>query len=147
MRHLLRKVAFVGTPDASVAEALREHGYRIEAVATESVVGLARALHGLRPAAVHAREAHFKAALVARMLDVLLLVHVSRAQPGTLTATASGSSQINLAWGPATDDVGVTNYLVERCQGALCSSFAQVATTKCRIAEQAQNVPYTGCIF
>jgi chitodextrinase len=50
-------------------------------------------------------------------------------QPGTLTATAAGSTQINLAWGPATDNVGVTNYLIERCQGANCSSFTQVATS------------------
>src|SRR5262249_6376908 len=50
-------------------------------------------------------------------------------QPGTLTATAVGSAQVNLAWGAATDNVGVTNYLIERCQGATCSSFAQVATS------------------
>ena len=39
------------------------------------------------------------------------------------------SSQINLAWTVSTDDVAVTSYLVERCQGAGCSSFAQVATS------------------
>jgi chitodextrinase len=48
--------------------------------------------------------------------------------PGTLTVTASGSTQINLAWGAATDDVGVTGYRVERCAGAGCSTFAQIAT-------------------
>src|SRR5262249_15307549 len=50
-------------------------------------------------------------------------------QPGTLTATAVGSAQVNLAWGAATDNIGVTNYLIERCQGATCLSFAQVATS------------------
>ena len=30
--------------------------------------------------------------------------------PGTLTATAAGSTTINLAWGAATDNVGVTDY-------------------------------------
>ena len=45
-----------------------------------------------------------------------------------LTATAASSSQINLAWTAATDDVGVTGYLIERCQGADCASFAQVGT-------------------
>jgi len=49
--------------------------------------------------------------------------------PGTLTATAAGSGQINLGWGAANDNVGVVNYLVERCQGANCSGFAQVGTT------------------
>ena len=41
------------------------------------------------------------------------------------------STQINLAWPAATDNVGVTGYRVERCQGGGCSTFAQVgaATT------------------
>jgi len=45
-----------------------------------------------------------------------------------LTATAVSSSQINLSWTAATDNVGVTGYRVERCQGAGCSTFAQLAT-------------------
>ena len=48
--------------------------------------------------------------------------------PGTLTATAAGSTAVNLSWGAATDNVGVTGYRVERCQGAGCSNFAQIAT-------------------
>ncbi len=49
--------------------------------------------------------------------------------PANLTATATSSSQISLSWTPSTDNVGVTAYLVERCQGSGCSSFAQVATS------------------
>ena len=49
-------------------------------------------------------------------------------QPGTLSASAVGSGQINLSWGAASDNVGVTGYLVERCQGVGCSNFAQVGT-------------------
>jgi fibronectin type 3 domain-containing protein len=49
--------------------------------------------------------------------------------PTNLLASASGSSQINLSWGAAGDNVGGTGYRVERCQGASCSSFAQIATT------------------
>ena len=45
-----------------------------------------------------------------------------------LTATAVSSSQINLSWTAATDNVGVTGYRVERCQGASCTSFVQIAT-------------------
>ncbi len=48
--------------------------------------------------------------------------------PGTLTAVAAGSSAINLTWSAATDNVGVTGYRVERCQGASCTTFAQIAT-------------------
>ena len=48
--------------------------------------------------------------------------------PGALTATAAGSTQINLAWGAATDNVGVTGYRVERCAGSGCTTFAQIAT-------------------
>jgi chitodextrinase len=49
--------------------------------------------------------------------------------PGTLSATAVSTSQINLSWGAATDNVGVTSYLVERCQSAGCSNFTQITTT------------------
>jgi DNA-binding protein YbaB len=48
--------------------------------------------------------------------------------PTNLTATAASSSQINLSWTASTDNVGVANYRVERCQGASCSNFAQIAT-------------------
>ncbi|MDH5245063.1 MAG: fibronectin type III domain-containing protein [Betaproteobacteria bacterium] len=48
--------------------------------------------------------------------------------PASLAATANGSSSINLTWAAATDNVGVTGYRVERCQGATCTNFAQVAT-------------------
>jgi len=47
--------------------------------------------------------------------------------PSNLTATVSGS-QINLSWTASTDNVGVTGYLVERCLGAGCTTFAQIAT-------------------
>jgi hypothetical protein len=48
--------------------------------------------------------------------------------PSNLTATSTSNSQIALAWTAATDDVGVTGYRVERCQGATCTIFAQIAT-------------------
>ena len=47
--------------------------------------------------------------------------------PTNLTASPVSSSQINLSWTAATDNVGVTNYLIERCQGAGCSNFGQIA--------------------
>jgi uncharacterized repeat protein (TIGR01451 family) len=48
--------------------------------------------------------------------------------PTSLTASPAGASQINLSWGAATDNVGVTGYALERCEGATCTSFAQIAT-------------------
>ena len=48
--------------------------------------------------------------------------------PSGLTATAAGATQINLSWTASTDNVGVTGYRVERCQGASCVNFVQVAT-------------------
>ena len=49
-------------------------------------------------------------------------------QPGTLTANAASASEVDLAWGASNDNVGVTGYQVERCQGTGCSNFAQIAT-------------------
>ena len=48
--------------------------------------------------------------------------------PTSLVTTVASSSQINLSWTASTDNVGVTGYKVERCQGAACSNFAQIAT-------------------
>jgi fibronectin type 3 domain-containing protein len=47
--------------------------------------------------------------------------------PANLTATVTGSN-VSLTWTASTDNVGVTTYLLERCQGTACSSFAQIAT-------------------
>jgi chitodextrinase len=48
--------------------------------------------------------------------------------PTNLVATAASPAQINLSWTASTDNVGVTGYKVERCQGAGCANFAQIAT-------------------
>lgn len=48
----------------------------------------------------------------------------------SLTATATGSTTIELSW-PGTADTGgagIAGYRIERCQGASCSSFAQIGT-------------------
>ncbi len=48
----------------------------------------------------------------------------------SLTATAAGSSQINLNWAAATDTggSGLAGYRIYRCTGASCTVFAQIAT-------------------
>jgi fibronectin type 3 domain-containing protein len=48
--------------------------------------------------------------------------------PAGLTLTVASNTRINLAWTASTDDVQVTGYRVERCQGVGCTSFAQIAT-------------------
>ena len=52
--------------------------------------------------------------------------HDAADAPGTLTATAVSAGEIDLPWGASTDNVGVTGYRVERCQGAGCTDFAQI---------------------
>src|SRR5262249_20293923 len=48
--------------------------------------------------------------------------------PSGLSATAISSTQIDLSWTAARDNRGVTNCLIERCTGASCSNFGQIAT-------------------
>ncbi len=47
-------------------------------------------------------------------------------EPAVTTASAS---QIALSWTASSDPLGVSNYLVERCQGATCTNFAQIGTS------------------
>ena len=46
----------------------------------------------------------------------------------TEMASGTSGSQIDLLWTASADNVGVSGYLVERCQGAACSNFAQIGT-------------------
>jgi Fibronectin type III domain len=48
--------------------------------------------------------------------------------PAALTATATSATTIALTWTAATDNVGVTSYLIERCSSAGCTSFGQIGT-------------------
>lgn len=48
--------------------------------------------------------------------------------PGNLTATPSSETEIALLWTASTDDVGVTGYRLERCTGASCTNFVEIAT-------------------
>jgi fibronectin type 3 domain-containing protein len=49
--------------------------------------------------------------------------------PSALAASAAGPDRIDLSWQPASDNVAVALYRIERCQGAGCSGFAEIAST------------------
>ena len=42
---------------------------------------------------------------------------------------AASATEIDLSWGAATDNVAVTGYHIERCQGAGCINFVEIATS------------------
>ncbi|HSX00646.1 MAG TPA: fibronectin type III domain-containing protein, partial [Candidatus Saccharimonas sp.] len=67
--------------------------------------------------------------------------------PTGLAATATSQSQINLSWTASTDNVGVTGYRVERCQGAGCTSFAQVATPSTTSFSDTGLAPSTAYVY
>jgi hypothetical protein len=48
--------------------------------------------------------------------------------PSNLTATASSAGEVDLYWAASTDNVGVSGYQVERCQGTGCTNFTLFAT-------------------
>jgi fibronectin type 3 domain-containing protein len=48
--------------------------------------------------------------------------------PASLTASAVGSTQINLSWQGSTDASGINLYRIERCSGPSCGNFSEVAT-------------------
>ena len=48
--------------------------------------------------------------------------------PTNLAAVPASSTAINLSWTASTDNVGVTGYQIQRCQGATCTNYAQVGT-------------------
>ncbi|GAB3257234.1 fibronectin type III domain-containing protein [Nocardioides dilutus] len=63
--------------------------------------------------------------------------------PTALSATAVSATRIDLTWTASTDNVGVTGYRVERCQGAGCTSFAQVGTPTATTYSDAGLTPST----
>jgi hypothetical protein len=49
--------------------------------------------------------------------------------PGNVTASALSSTQVGISWTASTEIGGtISNYLIERCQGAACSNFAQIGS-------------------
>src|SRR4029077_10390228 len=63
--------------------------------------------------------------------------------PSNLLATAAGSGGASLTWTASSDKVGVTNYLIDRCQGLGCTTFAQIATSTTPTYNDAGLLPST----
>jgi glycosyltransferase involved in cell wall biosynthesis len=101
MKSSVRRVAYVGVPDRSVAEGLREYGYRVEGMQGDSIVRLAHEIYRLKPSVVHARVSYLKAGLVAKLLDIPLLVQAGREDVGALTVHASRMASRTLCGGAA----------------------------------------------
>jgi fibronectin type 3 domain-containing protein len=61
------------------------------------------------------------------IINALEIISSDKPTTPILTATAASATQVNLTWTASSDDEGVTGYSVERCQGAGCTSFTQIA--------------------
>jgi chitodextrinase len=71
----------------------------------------------------------YNAALTAAQIQTDMTTPIAvPSAPANLTAVAATTSQIDLAWGASTAAAGVTGYRVERCEGAGCTNFAQIAS-------------------
>lgn len=85
----------------TLAHALEEYGYKAESVSGETFAGLARALYGLRPSVVHARNNHLKAAAVSKLMGVPLVIHAGREDTGSGTARAARMAERTICAGAA----------------------------------------------
>ncbi|PJE64651.1 MAG: hypothetical protein COU90_02305 [Candidatus Ryanbacteria bacterium CG10_big_fil_rev_8_21_14_0_10_43_42] len=82
-------------------------------------------------AVLRSQDAQSNVSLVSNNVNFITLAPADTtppSAPGALTAIAASVSRIDLAWSASSDNVGVTGYRVERCQGSGCSSFVQIAT-------------------
>src|SRR5581483_10144015 len=67
--------------------------------------------------------------------------------PSHLVATVVSSTEIDLSWATAPDDVNINSFFIERCQGASCSSFAVVGNTTSTSFANTALIPGTGYSF
>jgi chitodextrinase len=65
------------------------------------------------------------------------------APPSGLVVVASSSSEVDLAWSAAGGGSGTIAYLIERCSGANCGSYAQIGTSSSTNYDNAGLSPST----
>src|SRR3954471_12523719 len=99
MRGTVRRVAFAGSIDIAVSEELRNHGYRVEPIESDSIVNVARQLMRIHPTLVHARQSQLKVAVVAHLLNIPFVVQAGRGDVNGLTARAARMAERTLCGG------------------------------------------------
>ncbi|MFL5363520.1 MAG: glycosyltransferase [Myxococcales bacterium] len=99
MRGTVRRVAFAGSIDIAVSEELRNHGYRVEPIESDSIVHVARQLMRIHPTLVHARQSQLKVAVVAHLLNIPFVVQAGRGDVNGLTARAARMAERTLCGG------------------------------------------------
>ncbi len=82
--------------------------------------------------------------------DVVVTVNAPDTTPPStpfgLSAIAVSASQINLSWTASTDNIAVTGYRIERCQGFGCTTFNQIgvpSTNSYSDTGLSANTPYS----
>lgn len=63
--------------------------------------------------------------------------------PDSLSIGGVNGTQISLIWSPSADNVSVAGYPIERCQGVVCLSFRQIATTSEMFYQDSGLLPNT----
>lgn len=85
--------------------------------------------NGSHTLSAHARDAAGNTTISSPVSVTVVIDTSPPSDPSSLVATAVSSSQINLSWTASTDNVGVSQYRVERCQGPGCTTFSQIGTS------------------
>ena len=78
---------------------------------------------------VKARDAAANSGAYTAILAVTTLDITVPSSPNGLTFPSIGSTQMSLSWAASLDNVAVTGYWIERCQGSTCTVFTQIATS------------------
>jgi chitodextrinase len=78
---------------------------------------------------VRARDAATNASGFSSAASATTIDSIVPTTPTSFSASAASGTLINLSWGASTDNVGVAGYVIDRCTGAGCTSWAQIATT------------------
>src|SRR5205807_2693434 len=68
---------------------------------------------------------------------------VPPSDPSKLHDTAASGVQVNLSWPASTDNVGVTGYFIERCQGVACTSVVLFASVPGAVDPRLSYTYYT----
>jgi YD repeat-containing protein len=79
--------------------------------------------------AAYDNSGHVSAASNVISVTTPAVVDTSRpTTPGSFAASAQSSTAVRLTWTAATDNVGVTAYVIDRCTGVSCSNYAPLTT-------------------